>query len=78
LEAQQSTPSQHRPEGKDVMVSSYWKKKILHTKPAQKQKNGASGNAWTTALACLAAVFWFMAIKNIPSLTGQSRFHEKW
>jgi hypothetical protein len=35
------------------------------------KKNGVPCNAWTAALACLAAVFQFVALKNIPSLTGQ-------
>jgi hypothetical protein len=49
-----------------------WEEKILQVAPAQKRKkNGAPCNAWTAALACLAAVFWFMALKNIPSLTGR-------
>jgi hypothetical protein len=48
------------------------RKKFWQLALAQKsKKNGVPCNAWTTALACLVAVFQFVALKNIPSLTGQ-------
>ncbi len=61
----------------DVMVGE--KNKFKRTGAKNARKNGASGSAIITVAACPAAEFRSMALRNIPSLTGKTRFQaQRW